>query len=109
MSASSLSDDLTLSVVIAAYNEERTVATVVERVDAHPRLKSRVGPYYYSWVGVSAFYRKYLVNPVRVRLETGGESVEGITAIVQNSDPFTYFASRPIRVCEGIAIDDGTL
>ncbi len=84
-------------------------ATVVERVDAHPRLKSRVGPYYYSWVGISAFYRKYLVNPVRVRMETGGESVEGITAIVQNSDPFTYFASRPIRVCEGIAIDDGTL
>jgi diacylglycerol kinase family enzyme len=32
-----------------------------------------------------------------------------VTAIVQNSDPFTYFASRPIRVCEGIAIDDGTL
>jgi diacylglycerol kinase family enzyme len=84
-------------------------ATVVERVDAHPRLKSRVGPYYYSWAGISAFYRKYLVNPVRVRMETGGESVEGITAIVQNSDPFTYFASRPIRVCEGIAIDDGTL
>jgi diacylglycerol kinase family enzyme len=84
-------------------------ATVVERVDAHPRLKSRAGPYYYSWAGVSAFYRKYLVNPVRVRMETGGDSVEGVTAIVQNSDPFTYFASRPIRVCEGIAIDDGTL
>jgi diacylglycerol kinase family enzyme len=84
-------------------------ATVVERVDAHPRLKSRAGPYYYSWAGISAFYRKYLVNPVRVRMETGGESVEGVTAIVQNSDPFTYFASRPIRVCEGIAIDDGTL
>ena len=84
-------------------------ATVVERVDAHPRLKSRAGPYYYSWSGVSAFYRKYLHNAVRVRVETGAESVEGVTAIVQNSDPFTYFASRPIRVCEGIAIDDGTL
>ena len=35
--------------------------------------------------------------------------LEGVTAIAQNSDPFTYFASRPIRVCEGIAIDDGTL
>ncbi len=33
-------------------------ATVVERVDAHPKLKSRLGPYYYSWCGVSAFYRK---------------------------------------------------
>ena len=26
-------------------------ATVVKRVDAHPRLKSRAGPYYYSWAG----------------------------------------------------------
>ncbi len=26
-------------------------ASVVERVDAHPRLKSRAGPYYYSWAG----------------------------------------------------------
>jgi len=84
-------------------------ATVVERVDAHPRLKSKAGPYYYSWAGVSAFYRRYLHNAVRVRVESGGESVEGVTAIAQNSDPFTYFASRPIRVCEGIAIDDGTL
>ena len=47
---------------------------------------------------------------MRVRVEVdGAEPVEGITAIVQNSDPFTYFASRPIRVCEGIEIDDGTL
>ena len=84
-------------------------ATVVERVDAHPRLKSRAGPYYYSWAGISAFYRQYLYNAVKVRVETGGGAAEGVTAIVQNSDPFTYFASRPIRVCEGIAIDDGTL
>jgi diacylglycerol kinase family enzyme len=84
-------------------------ATVVERVDAHPRMKSRGGPYYYSWAGVSAFYRRYLHNAVRVRVEIGGEAAEGITAIVQNSDPFTYFASRPIRVCEGVAFDDGTL
>ncbi len=84
-------------------------ATVVERVDAHPRLKSKAGPYYYSWAGVSAFYRRYLYNAVKVRVESGGETAEGVTAIVQNSDPFTYFASRPIRVCEDIAIDDGTL
>jgi diacylglycerol kinase family enzyme len=84
-------------------------ATVVERVDAHPRLKAAAGPYYYSWAALSTFYRKYLYNAVRVRVETGGESAEGVTAIVQNSDPFTYFASRPIRVCEGISFADGTL
>jgi diacylglycerol kinase family enzyme len=85
-------------------------ATVVRRVDSHPRLKSRAGPYYYSWAALSGFYRRYLVNPVRVRVEVdGAEPAEGVTAIAQNSDPLTYFASRPIRVCEGIAIDDGTL
>jgi diacylglycerol kinase family enzyme len=84
-------------------------ATVVKRVDAHPRLKSRAGPYYYSWAAISAFYRSYLFNPVKLRVQAGGEEVEGVTALAQNSDPFTYFASRPVRVCEGVAIDDGAL
>ena len=84
-------------------------ATVVKRVDAHPRLKSRAGPYYFTWAAVSAFYRSYLVNPVRLRAEVGEETVEGVTALAQNSEPFTFFASRPVRVCEGVAIDDGTL
>jgi diacylglycerol kinase family enzyme len=84
-------------------------ATVVRRVDAHPRLKSRAGPYYYSWAAISAFYRSYLVKPVRLRVEVDGQSAEGITALAQNSDPFTYFANSPIRVCEGIEIDGGTL
>src|SRR6201990_347157 len=39
-----------------------------ERVDAHPRLKSKTGPYYYTWAAVSGFYRHYLVNPVRMRV-----------------------------------------
>ena len=85
-------------------------ATVVKRVDAHPRLKSAAGPYYFTWAAVSAFYRSYLVNPVRLKMETGeGGSAEGVTALAQNSDPFTYFASRPVRVCEGVEIGDGTL
>jgi diacylglycerol kinase family enzyme len=84
-------------------------ATVVRRVDENPKLKAKAGPYYYSWAGISGFYRKYLLKAPRLRVEVGGESVEGITAIVQNADPLTYFASKPIRVCEGIAIDDGTL
>jgi diacylglycerol kinase family enzyme len=84
-------------------------ATVVKRVDAHPRMKSMTGPYYFTWAAVSAFYRSYLVNPVRLRAEVDGGEVEGVTALCQNSDPFTYFASRPVRVCEDVAIDDGTL
>ena len=32
-----------------------------------------------------------------------------MTAIAQNSDPFTYFAKLPIRICEDIDLDDGTI
>ena len=84
-------------------------ATVVKQVDAHPRMKSRAGPYYYTWTAVSAFYRGLLLNPVRLEVEVAGRKVDGVTTIAQNSDPFTYFASRPLRVCEGVEIDDGTL
>ena len=85
-------------------------ATVVRRVDENPRLKAKAGPYYYSWAGVSGFYRKYLLKAPKVRVEVAGaSSTEGVTAIVQNSDPLTYFGNRPIRVCEGISFDDGTL
>src|SRR4051812_27800893 len=84
-------------------------ATVVQRVDAHPQMKAQMGPWYYSWAAVSGFYRRYLRNPVRMRVEVGDRMVEGVTTLAQNSDPYTYFASRAIRVCEGIAADDGTL
>ena len=84
-------------------------ATAAMRVDLRPKLKARAGPYFYTWVAVSAFYRQYLRNPIRMRLETGGSTAEGITVLAQNSDPFTYFGNRPVRVCEGIEIDDGTL
>jgi diacylglycerol kinase family enzyme len=85
-------------------------ATVVRRVDENPKLKARAGPYYYSWAGISGFYRRYLRGAVRMRVESdAGDPLEGVTAIAQNSDPLTYFASKPVRVAEGISIDDGTL
>jgi diacylglycerol kinase family enzyme len=84
-------------------------ASAAMRVDQRPKLKARAGPYFYTWVAVSSFYRDYLRNPVRMRLEVGGNSVEGITVLAQNSDPFTYFGNRPVRVCDGVEIDDGTL
>jgi diacylglycerol kinase family enzyme len=84
-------------------------ASAAMRVDRKPKLKAKAGPYFYTWVALSSFYRDYLRNPVRMRLETGGRAAEGVTVLAQNSDPFTYFGNRPVRVCEGIEIDDGTL
>jgi diacylglycerol kinase family enzyme len=84
-------------------------ATAAKRVDSSPRLKARGGRWFYTWAAISGFYMHYLRNPVRMRLELDGDSAEGVTAIVQNSDPFTYFGNQPLRVCEGAELDNGTL
>ncbi len=85
-------------------------AMVVERVDAHPKLKARAGDWYYTWAAVTGFNRRYLLgDPARLRLESERGMVEGVTTIVQNSDPYTYFGERQVRVCEGAALDNGTL
>lgn len=84
-------------------------ATVVERVDANPRLKSKAGPYFYSWAALSGYLREYMRNPVRLEATVDGEPHQGVTVLVQNSDPFTFFSNRPVHVCENVSIDDGTL
>jgi diacylglycerol kinase family enzyme len=84
-------------------------ASVVARVDAHPKLKARLGEWYYTWAALSTFNRRYLVNPPRMTVTVGGETVEGVTVVAQNSDPFTYFGRRPIRVCEGAGLHTGSL
>src|SRR5439155_643943 len=84
-------------------------ASVVERVDAHPRLKARYTRWYYTYVALTTFTRRYLLHPPRVRVEVDGRSVEGVTVVVQNSDPFTYFGPRPISICEGAGLESVTL
>jgi diacylglycerol kinase family enzyme len=84
-------------------------ASVVERVDAHPRIKARLGEWYYTWTGIKTFNRRYLLRPPRLETELAGEPVKGVTAIVQNAAPYTYFGNRPVHMGEGAALDSGTL
>jgi diacylglycerol kinase family enzyme len=84
-------------------------ASVVERVDAHPRLKARVGEWYYAWTGVNTFNRRYLFNPVRMEARIGETRIEGVTTIVQNGAPYTYFGNRPVHMGEGAELDSGDL
>jgi diacylglycerol kinase family enzyme len=76
-------------------------AAVVERVDAHPYRKARFREWYFTWTALGTFNRRFLVNPPRIRVHAGGRSVDGVTAIVQNSEPYSYFGTRPLRICEG--------
>ncbi len=84
-------------------------ASVVERVDAHPRMKRRLGEWYYTYAAISTFNRKYLVNPPHVQVNVDGRRLEGVTVIVQNCDPYTYFGRRPIRINDGAGLQDGLL
>jgi diacylglycerol kinase family enzyme len=86
-------------------------ASVVERVDANPRMKARLGPYFFAWVALSTLLRRYLLSPPRLRVQAGdgGETVDGVTAIIQNGSPFTYFQNRPIEIAENAALDSGVL
>jgi diacylglycerol kinase family enzyme len=84
-------------------------AAVVRRVDAHPARKARLRHWYFAAAGVGTFAHDYLVRPPRIDVEVGGQTVRGVTALVQTGDPYTYWSNRPLHVAEGIALDDGTL
>jgi diacylglycerol kinase family enzyme len=84
-------------------------ASVVERVDAHPRLKAQLGEWYYTWTGIQVFNRRYLLHPPQLEATLGSETVAGVTAIVQNGSPYTYFGERPVEFGEGATLDSGDL
>jgi diacylglycerol kinase family enzyme len=84
-------------------------ASVVKRVDAHPRLKTRLGEWYYAWTGIRTFNRHYLVRPPRLEAQLGEERVTGVTTIVQSAEPYTYFGNRPVHMGEGATLESGDL
>jgi diacylglycerol kinase family enzyme len=89
-------------------------ASVVEQVDAHPRLKARYGEWYYTWMGIRTFSRRYLLHPPRLEARVGAdgageETIPGVTVIVQNAAPYSYFGSRPVEMAEGATLNSGDL
>jgi len=84
-------------------------ASVVERVDAHPHLKAKYGEWYYTVTGVTTFTRRYLLRPPRLEAQIGDERIAGVTVLVQNSTPYTYFGDRPVEMAEGATLTSGDL
>jgi diacylglycerol kinase family enzyme len=84
-------------------------ASIVREVDQHPYRKRKFGEWYFTWSALRTFAREYLVRPPRLEMEAGGRRVRGVTAIVQNADPLSFFGSVPLRVAEGATLTNGTL
>lgn len=85
-------------------------ADVVRRVDSNARLKKEAGKWFYSYSALASFYRYCLGSPPRIAVSCGdSERLEGATAIVQNSSPFTYFGNHPIDLCDEVELDDGRI
>jgi len=85
-------------------------AAVVARVDAHPRLKAKYGPKYFTVAAVSTFSRRCVVNAPRLDVEVDGDHLAGgVSVFVQNGDPYTYFGNLPIHVAEHSRLDSGRL
>jgi diacylglycerol kinase family enzyme len=86
-------------------------AEVVRHVDAHPRLKSRLGQYYYAWVAARTFSSHYLLRPPRLEatLANADDAVKGATVLVQNASPYAYFGDRAVEMAEGARLDSGDL
>lgn len=82
-------------------------ASVVRRVDSHPKLKARYGPMFYTASAVGVFLRRYVVNPPKLVAEVDGREITGVSAFFQNADPYTYFRSTPVELVEGMDLQSG--
>jgi diacylglycerol kinase family enzyme len=84
-------------------------AEVTRWVDEHQPLKARAGYLSFTYAALASYLSRYRGAPPRLKLEAAGERVAGVSALVQNADPYTYLRSRPLRICEEVSIDGGTL
>lgn len=85
-------------------------ASVVARVERHPHLKARFGPYYFAYAGFGEFLGTYVARPPRLEVVTdGGAPCPGVTVLVQKGDPYTYFRQIPIHASDGTELTDPTL
>jgi diacylglycerol kinase family enzyme len=84
-------------------------ASVVERVDRHPGLKTRFGAWYFAEAAVVTFMSRYTVSPPRLEVTVGDRTVAGVSVFIQNGTPYTYFKSRPVNLVEGATLESGEL
>ena len=87
-------------------------AAIVQAVERKPRIKRRIGDWYFVLVGLRLFFAGgFDRRTPHVELRWGdgpGERRDGLfLAIVQNTSPFTFLGRRAVRLCPEAGLDDG--
>lgn len=85
-------------------------ASVVAQIDAHPRAKARIGHWYGAYAGVKTAVGSYALKPPLIETTVDGERIaDGVSAMVQNGEIYTFFNDMPLRVAVGSGLDSGSL
>ena len=84
-------------------------AAVVELVDTDLERKQRFrwGAFWMEAVRVAR--DEYFAAEPSITIESGGQELRAITAIIQNAEAYTYAGSRPLTVGENVSLSSGTL
>src|SRR5579875_1326936 len=100
---------------LGAIGERRFTFAAGLRVDARPDLKARFGPWFYTAAALATLYREYRSGAPRMRVQLRrdhqplGPALEGVTTIIQNGSPYTYFRRLPVALAPGGSLRSGTL
>ncbi len=85
-------------------------AEVVKHVDEHPHLKTRYGAAYFTYKAITTFFGTYVLNPPKLTVELAdGTTFDGVTAVIQNADKFTFYNDRPLNVARGATLESRDL
>jgi diacylglycerol kinase family enzyme len=84
-------------------------ASVVERVDRHPRRKARWGPWFFAGVGLSVFLGRYVRGAPRLEVHAAGRHLPAVSVLMQNGKHYTYFGERPITLVRDAGLQSGDL
>lgn len=84
-------------------------ASMTAAADARAHRKAQAGQLHFAAAAASELGRRYLRTPPQMRVTAGGESAQGVTAVIQNARALTYFGPREIRACPAAGLDTGAI
>jgi diacylglycerol kinase family enzyme len=85
-------------------------ASVVAQIDSHPRMKARMGHWYGAYAGLKTAVGTYALKPPVIETTVDGERIsDGVSAMIQNGEIYTFFNHKPLRVAIGSGLQSGSL